>query len=62
MGRETRTRDWRAVVREVIDLLAATRHTFRSRQVQYARELLLELLREDEKESTEDHDGGSKGE
>jgi hypothetical protein len=62
VGRETRTRDWRAVVREVIDLLAATRHTFRSRQVQYARELLLELLREDEKESTEDHDGGSKGE
>ncbi len=35
---------WRQRVREVIDILSATRDTFRSRQIQHARELLERLL------------------
>lgn len=36
--------DVEKTIREVIDLLAATRHTFRSKQIERARELLEQLL------------------
>ena len=36
--------DWQAVVRQVVDLLSLTRQTFRSKQIERARELLETLL------------------
>lgn len=46
---------WRATIREVIDLLDQTRHTFRSRQVAHARELLESLLESPEGRRFGDH-------
>jgi len=43
------TRDDR--IREAIDLLAETRHTFRSRQIQRAREVLEEAIAMDDKKT-----------
>ena len=37
-------RPWQDVVREVIDILSQTRHTFRSKQIERARKLLTTLV------------------
>ena len=50
---DLRWRDTLTTIREVIDLLDQTRHTFRSKQIQRARHLLEEVLRKAEEAQTQ---------